>query len=101
MPLRSEPADAAVADVFGTLSVVVAVMLHAVEVDAELLRDHLRDLGEQPLPHLGAAVIQVHGAVVIDVHQGPGLIEHDVGERNAELDRREREPALEKRALWR
>ena len=98
MPLRSEPEDAAVADAFGTLSVVVGVMLHTVEIDTELLRDHLGDLGEQALPHLGAAVVQVHGAIVIDVHQGPGLVEYDVGERNAELDRRQRDAALEKSA---
>ena len=33
--------------------------LHLVEIDAELLGHHLRHLDVEPLPHLGAAVVQM------------------------------------------
>ena len=72
--------------------------LHALGVDAELLGDHLRDLDVEPLPHLGAAVVQVDRAVLIDVHQRAGLIEMRGGERDAEFHRRERDAALQRRA---
>ena len=75
MPLRSEPDEAAVGEVFGHLGGRGGGDPHAVEVDAELLRHDLRDLDEQPLPHLGAAVIEMHRAVAIDVHQRAGLVE--------------------------
>ena len=75
MPLRSEPDDAAVAEVLGTFAVVVGGDPDLVEIDAELLGDDLGDLDEQPLPHLGAAVIEVDRAVLIDVHQRAGLVE--------------------------
>ena len=70
-----------------------------VEVDAELLGDDLGDLDEQPLPHLGAAVIEVDRAVLIDVHQRARLVEEGRGEGDAELDRRQRDAALEVAAL--
>ena len=75
MPLMSEPDDAAVAEVFGTLAVVVAVIFTCSSVDAELLGHHLRHLDVEPLPHLGAAVVQMDRAVLIDVHQRAGLVE--------------------------
>ena len=95
MPFRSVPDEAAVAEVLGTLPVVGGGDPHPVEVDPELLGDDLRDLGVEPLPHLGAAVVQMHDAVGVDVHQRAGLVEVRGGERDAELDRREREPALD------
>ena len=97
----SEPDEAAVADVFGTFAVVVAVIFTALGVDAELLGDHLRDLDVEPLPHLGAAVVQVDRAVLIDVHQRAGLVEMRGGERDAELHRRQRDAASSGRALRR
>ena len=50
--------------------------MHALEPDAEFLRRHLRDLLEQALAHFGAAMVQVHGAVLINMHQRAGLV-HD------------------------
>ena len=47
---------------------------HLVEVDLELLGHDLRHLGVEPLPHLGAAMVQVHAAVGVDVHQRAGLV---------------------------
>jgi hypothetical protein len=95
MPLRSEPEEAAVGEVFGTLAVVVAVIFTRSSGDAELLGHHLRHLDEQPLPHLGAAVVQVHRAVGVDVHQRAGLVEVDQRERDAELHRRQRDALLQ------
>ena len=63
--------------------------LHPVEVDLEAVGDHLRHLGVEALPHLGAAVVEMDRAVVIDVHQRAGLIVPGGGEADAELDRRE------------
>ena len=47
---------------------------HLVEVDLELLGHHLGHLGVEALPHLGAAMVQVHAAVGVDVHQRAGLV---------------------------
>ena len=58
MPLRSEPDEAAVGEVFGTLPVEVGRQADVVDVDLEDLGHHLRHLDEQALPHLGAAVVQ-------------------------------------------
>ncbi len=70
-----------------------------VEVDAEGLRHHLRDLDEQALAHLGAAVVQHHAAVGIDVHQRARLVERRTVERDAELDRHGGEALLQHRAV--
>ena len=74
MPLRSEPEEAAVAEVFGTLPVRGRGDLDLVEVDLELLGHHLRHLDVEPLAHLGAAVVQMDAAVGIDMHQRAGLV---------------------------
>ena len=71
---------------------------HRVERHAELLRDDLLHLGEQALAHLGAAVVQQHRAVAVDVDQRAGLVVMRRGERDAELDRRQRDAALDDRA---
>ena len=52
---------------------------------------------EQALAHFRAAVIEVNGAVLIDVHQRAGLIERGKRERNSELHGRQRDAALEDR----
>ena len=65
--------------------------MHALEPDAELFRRDLRYLLEQALAHFRAAVIEVDGAVLIDVHQRAGLVEMGERERNAELHRRQRD----------
>ena len=69
---------------------------HLVEVDAELLRHDLRNLGVEPLPHLGAAMAHQHGAIGIDVHERARLVEVLQGEGDPELDGRERHPLPEK-----
>ena len=74
-PFRSVPAEAAVAEVLGTLPVLVAADLDPVEIDLELLGDELGDLGHQALAHLGAAVVQLHAAVGVDVQQRARLVE--------------------------
>ena len=81
MPLRSVPADAAVAEVLGTLSVGGGGDVHALEPDAELFRRDLRHLLKQALAHFRAAVIEVDRAVLVDVHQGAGLVEMRERER--------------------
>ena len=35
----------------------------------------LRHLGVQPLAHLGAAMVQMHRSVGVDMDQRPGLVE--------------------------
>ena len=97
MPLRSEPEEAAVGAVFGTLPVARRGDAHPLQGDAELLRHDLGHLHVKPLPHLGAAVVQVHGAVPVDVHQRAGLVELGERERDAELHGRQRDPALHDR----
>ena len=74
-PLRSVPADAAVADVFGTLSVRVGITRTCVGAHAEAVGGDLLDLGEESLPHLGAAVVHLHGAIAIDEHQRAALVD--------------------------
>jgi hypothetical protein len=98
MPLRSAPDEAAVAEVLGTLSVLVGEILIRLEIDLEHLGDHLATLTIEPLAHLGAAVVEQDRAVGIDMHQGAGLVEVGGGEGDAELHRRQREAALEQRA---
>ena len=93
-PLRSAPELAAVAEVLGTLSVRVGASRTLVEGHAEGRRRDLEHLGVQPLAHLGAAVVDQHRAVLVDVHQRAGLVEGGEVERDAELHRRDRQPAL-------
>ncbi len=90
MPLRSVPAEAAVAEVLGTLSVTVAVILIRTRSTCSASATDLGDLDVQPLPHLGPAVVQHDGAVGIEVQQRAGLVQVGGGERDAELDRRQR-----------
>jgi len=84
-----------VAEVFGTLPVVVRGDLDLIDVDLQLLGHHLRHLDEEPLPHLRAAVVQMQAAVSVDVQQRAGLVEVRGGEGDAELDRRQRDALLE------
>ena len=93
-PFKSVPAEAAVADVLGTLSVRVGITRIALQQHAQALRRDLPDLGVQPLAHLRAAVIHLHAAVAINQHQRARLIEERRGEGNAELHRRDGESAL-------
>ncbi len=60
IPLRSEPDDAAVGDVFGTLPVVVAVMRTLIQRDGKFFGDNLCHFHVETLAHLGAAVVHLH-----------------------------------------
>ena len=67
---------------------------HPAPRDAERRGGDLEHLGVQTLPHLGAAVVDQHRAVLVDVHQGTRLVERGEVERDAELHRRDGQPAL-------
>ena len=95
MPLRSEPEEAAVGEVFGTFAGRGRGDAHALDADAELLGDDLRHLDVEALAHLGAAVVQMHRAVLIDMHQRAGLVQVGEREADAELDGRERDAPLQ------
>ena len=82
------------AEVFGTLSVRVGASRTCLERQAERGRGDLEHLGVQALAHLGAAVVDQHRAVLVDVHERAGLVERREVERDAELHRRDREAAL-------
>ena len=71
---------------------------HPLQGQAQLVRDHLRDLGVQALAHLGAAVVHQHRAVGVDMHQRAGLVEVRDVEADAELHRRQRQALLQHRA---
>ena len=60
---------------------------HARQINGKNLGHDLRHLGEQTLTHFGAAMIEQHRAVGVDIHQRTGLIEHGGGKGNAELHR--------------
>ncbi len=61
----------------------------------ELRGHHLRDLDMHALPHLGSAVIEQHRSVGIHLDERASLVECGGRERDAELDGRERKPALD------
>ena len=71
---------------------------HPLEADAQLVRHHLCDFRVQSLAHFGAAVVDEDRAIVVDVDQRAGLVEVLDVERDSELQRRERDAALEHRA---
>ena len=71
---------------------------HPAEANTQFVRHHLRHFGVQPLPHLGATVVHQNGAIGVHMHQRTGLVEMLDVERDAELERRQRQPALEHRA---
>ena len=71
---------------------------HAIEGHAQFIGHDGRDLGVQALAHLGATVVHLHAAVGVDMHQRARLVEQRGGEADAELDRRERDAALDDRA---
>ena len=71
---------------------------HPLKRHAQLIGHDLGDLGVQPLAHLGAAMVDLHAAVGIDMDQRSGLVEQGGGEADAELHRRDRDAALQHRA---
>ena len=85
-PLRSVPADAAVAEVLGTLSVRVGMTRIVSMPTPKAVGRDLADLGLQALTHFGAAVIYLHAAIAIHQHQRARLIEESRGKGDAEFD---------------
>ncbi len=51
------------------------VVANPADADAELVGNDLRHLDVKPLPHLGSAVIEVHGAVLVNMHERARLVE--------------------------
>ena len=70
---------------------------HVIDVDAKFLGNDLRHLYVEPLPHLGAAVIEADGAVAVDMNERSGLIEMDEREGNPELHRGQRDASFQHR----
>lgn len=66
------------ADVLSTLPVVVASDLHMLDIDLEAVGQNLRHLHGKALAHLGAAVVQVDRAVLVDMDEGAGLVQRAV-----------------------
>ena len=99
MPLRSEPGGCGGRRRVRHLAGRGRRHADIAEVDAERLRHHLRDLDEQTLAHLGAAVVEHHAAIGIDVHQRARLVERRAVERDAELDRHGGEALLHDRIV--
>ena len=64
---------------------------HPLQRHAERGGGDLEHLGVQALAHLGAAVVDQHRAVLVDVHERAGLVEGREVERDAELHRRHRQ----------
>ena len=92
-PLRSVPALAAVGEALGTLLVSLAVQSTRSKGNAQLVSHDLRHLGVQALTHFGAAVVHLHAAVGVDMHQRTGLVEQGGCEADAKLDRRDGDTA--------
>ena len=64
-------------------------------IDLEFIGDNLRHLGVEALAHFGAAMIELHRAVIIDMDKGARLIEKLCVEGNAEFHRRQGNAALD------
>ena len=67
---------------------------HLRQRDAERGGGDLEHLGVQPLAHLGAAVVDQHRPVLVDVHQRARLVEGGQVERDPELHRSDRQGPL-------
>ena len=94
-PFRSAPEDAAVAEVLGTLSVAVAISLIRSRRKPQFAHGDAHHLGVEPLPHLGASMVHLGGAVHVKEHEGARLVVMGERERDPELERGHGEPALD------
>ena len=65
--------------------------LHPVEIHLERIGHDLCDLGVEALPHLGAAMVQVDRAIIVDVDQRSRLIVPGGREGDAEFHRCQRD----------
>ncbi len=83
----------------GNLGSIGGAHADVTERHTHLVRDDLRDLRVQPLPHLGPAVAYEHGAVHVEVHQRAGLVVVRRIEGDAELHGRDRDAAANDGAL--
>jgi hypothetical protein len=79
----------------GNLAGVAGRAQHALKRHAQLVGHNLRHLGVQALAHLGAAVVDLHAAVGVHMHQRAGLVEQRGGEADAKLDRGDGQAALD------
>src|SRR6202035_5620635 len=70
---------------------------NALKADAEFFGGDLSYFLKQALAHFGAAMIEMNRTILVDMNQSAGLIEDGEREGNAELHRRQRDPALEDR----
>ena len=68
------------------------------KTNAQLVRDDLADLGVQALAHFGAAMVNLHAAVGVHMHQRTRLVEQRGGERNAKFDGCDGDAAFDDRA---
>ena len=66
------------------------------ESDAEDRGDHLGNLDEKTLSHLGAAMVEVDTSVRIDMDESTGLVEARHVEGDAELGRHHRDALLQR-----
>ena len=98
MALRSVPDEAAVAEVFGTLPVLLAVICTRSTGMPKASANTCATLMWSPC-HLGAAVAEMDRAVAIDVHQRARLVVPGRGERDAEFDGRHGDALLQHPAL--
>ena len=73
--------------------------LHLRQRHAQLVGHDLCHFGVQSLAHFGAAVVHLHAAVGVDMHQRPGLVEQRSGEADAKLDRGDGQAALQHRVF--
>ena len=70
---------------------------NASNINLKLIGDDLCNLRIQALPHFRAAMIELHGAVLVHVHQGTRLVQQGAGKGNAELHRRDGNTAFKNR----
>ena len=61
--------------------------LNVTQRHSQNFRNHLENLGIQPLTHLGTTVIEVDRTVHVHMHQRAGLVQRCQIERDAELHR--------------
>ncbi len=93
-PFKSVPQDAAVAEVFGTLSVLVGITRMFSALTPSSFAAIMPHVCMNALAHFRAAVVHLHRAVLINQHQRAGLVQMRDREGNAEFHRRHRQAAF-------
>ena len=93
-PFRSAPEDAAVADVFGTLSVTVCIIRIRLRGKAELPHHDAENLGVQPLAHFRPPVAHLGRPVHVQENKGARLVVMGQREGDPEFYRSDGKAAL-------